>query len=313
MNQLEINCPICNSISKLKKQISKEKIIKNLETYFDCSIDADLDLIDYSIFKCQKCKYTFSYPFVDGSNNFYTWITNRKKYYPTFRWEYGKVSDILLERNYKSIIDVGCGDGMYLNFLKSIKNNLTLYGLDTTKTSIENCHQIGLQNTFCETVENFKLKTNQKFDVVTLFHVLEHISNPISFVEELKGLISQNGIIAISTPYSPMDFEYYWFDILNSPPHHMGFWNERSYRQLAAKLNMNIEVIMDPNVNFKNSLINALNLSVYGTKPAKNNPYILLFSHPIKTLKITYKLLTREKVNNLRAGNVILILLSHKN
>jgi 2-polyprenyl-3-methyl-5-hydroxy-6-metoxy-1,4-benzoquinol methylase len=310
---MNTNCPICQSKSLLKEKIGVDKIKSSLETYFQSKISDDLELLDYSIFECSLCSYSFSFPLIEGSNKFYTWITNQNTYYPLSRWEYGQVLNIINERNLNSLLDVGCGDGVFLDYIKSNSKIENLFGIDTTQSSINDCQIKGLKNTFCCTTDEFINHQHVKFDLVTTFHVLEHISDPINFIGGLKKLIKQDGMIVISTPYSPMDFEYYWFDILNKPPHHMGFWNERSYRKLAEQLNMNITVAMPPNNKILPTLINSLKLLIYGpSNDNKINPFYLILSNPLLCSKMLFKLFFRKKVNDKRASNVIMVMLKNK-
>jgi SAM-dependent methyltransferase len=72
-----------------------------------------------------------------------------------------------------------------------------------------------------------------EFPVVTAFHCLEHVKDPVNFVRELLRVTAPVGKLFLSTPYSPMSFEMEWFDILNHPPHHMTRWTVAAYRRLA--------------------------------------------------------------------------------
>ena len=75
-----------------------------------------------------------------------------------------------------------------------------------------------------------------EFPVVTSFHCLEHVSQPVEFVRELLRATARGGSLFLSTPYSPMSFETEWFDVMNHPPHHMTRWNLAAYRKLAEIL-----------------------------------------------------------------------------
>ncbi len=96
----------------------------------------------------------------------------------------------------KSVLDFGCGEG---TFLKNVKNlckevaGLELqedYRLILEKCNIE-CYQ---------SIESLPEKKN--FDLITMFHVLEHLPNPIEILMELKSKLNENGKIAIEVPHS---------------------------------------------------------------------------------------------------------------
>jgi len=53
-------------------------------------------------------------------------------------------------------------------------------------------------------------QTAKKYDVVFCFEVLEHLQNPLWFLKQVKGLIKDDGIIYLSTPYR---IEYLWSEL----------------------------------------------------------------------------------------------------
>jgi len=44
-------------------------------------------------------------------------------------------------------------------------------------------------------------RCGKKYDVILCFEVLEHLFNPLSFLEQLKCMLNKNGVIYLSTPY----------------------------------------------------------------------------------------------------------------
>ena len=145
------------------------------------------------------------------------------------------------------LLEIGCGDGRFLELVKSLPR-ITSVGLDPTPSSAEMCRSKGLC-VYAETLSEYVQRRPSElkgFDLVTAFHCLEHVSNPIGLMEEMRGMLAPGGRIYISTPYSPMSFEGAWFDPLNHPPHHMTRWNRRAYEHLAARLGLVPRFIMPP-------------------------------------------------------------------
>jgi SAM-dependent methyltransferase len=93
-----------------------------------------------------------------------------------------------------------------------------------------------------------------EFPVVTSFHCLEHVSQPVEFVRELLRATAPGGKLFLSTPYSPMSFESDWFDVLNHPPHHMARWNLAAYRKLAEILGVKMRHFAPRNRVWKQAL-----------------------------------------------------------
>jgi len=63
------------------------------------------------------------------------------------------------------------------------------------------CSRLGLK---IETINwdfNHRCALDEKYDVILCFEVLEHLFNPLLFLESLKELLNENGVIYLSTPY----------------------------------------------------------------------------------------------------------------
>lgn len=95
----------------------------------------------------------------------------------------------------KDILDFGCGWG---GTLKNVKNSKSLNAVELR----ENCFNYILDN-----FKNINIKQNisdfnKKFDVITLFHVLEHIPDQIETLKILKKKLSRKGKIIIEVPHA---------------------------------------------------------------------------------------------------------------
>jgi len=305
-----ISCPICNSSSTKIKNLDSAYIKNKLSIQFNTQIINDLGIINYELMKCNECSFEFAFPQIEGSGSFYDWVTSQPKYYVENRWEYSKVID-LLSKEPKSInlLDVGCGDGQFFDTIIQSKNSkIDFYGLDTTSGSVEICKNKSYK-VFCMDIQKFKSIYNENlFDAVTAYHVLEHIADPKKFLKELASLIKPTGAIYISTPYSPMDFELEWYDVLNHPPHHMGRWNLKSYTKIAEILGLKLEVFMPESEKLLKTAIQSFMFSIYGSK-IKSKIVILnsMICHPLKFFNHLNKQSKRIKIESKRASNVILV------
>ncbi len=91
----------------------------------------------------------------------------------------------------KRILDFGCEFG---GFLKNITNSKKLHGLEINKNCIKFLKKKGIN--VIDNLENNKLK----FDVITMFHVLEHLPNQINILKKLRQNLDNNGKIIIEVP-----------------------------------------------------------------------------------------------------------------
>ena len=95
----------------------------------------------------------------------------------------------------KDLLDFGCGMG---GFLRNVKNAKSINGIELRKECIDyiqnNIKKINISNN----INSF----SKKFDVITLFHVLEHIPYQISTLKLLKSKLKNKGKIIIEVPHA---------------------------------------------------------------------------------------------------------------
>ena len=97
----------------------------------------------------------------------------------------------------KSILDFGCGNGEMLEILKTEFANVMGLEPDIGAKDLATSRGFNVVGAINE------LKAaNLKFDFITLFHVIEHIYEPIDLLIEIKSLLNPGGLIIIETPNS---------------------------------------------------------------------------------------------------------------
>ncbi|WP_051560454.1 class I SAM-dependent methyltransferase [Clostridium beijerinckii] len=91
------------------------------------------------------------------------------------------------------ILEIGCSSGY---FLYDIRNKVkTVYGTEWDENNLRYCKELGIN------VAKNPPDFHKKFDKIFLFHVLEHIKNPISFMKSLKEQMKDdNSMIFIEVP-----------------------------------------------------------------------------------------------------------------
>jgi len=96
----------------------------------------------------------------------------------------------------KSLIDIGCGNGVFLNYLKSKNSHLKLVGVERSKTALSYVTTEKIQ----AGIDDIPL-SDKVFDCVTCLEVLEHLPCDIyeKSLDELARL--SNNYIVISVPY----------------------------------------------------------------------------------------------------------------
>ena len=241
------------------RDLTREFLLAQLAGYFHAPTPREIVETGYSLWRCRETGLEFCDPPLPGNTAFYEWASGFASYYPGFRWEYGEVARIMKAENMVTpdvkVLDVGCGKGDFLHALDCLPPQ-NKFALDLNEPAIRACCGQGF-NAFCGTVESAIAAGFIKpggFPVVTSFHCLEHVSQPVEFVRELLRATTPGGRLFLSTPYSPMSFERDWFDVLNHPPHHLTRWNLAAYRKLAEILGVKMRHFAPRNRPLKQAL-----------------------------------------------------------
>ena len=140
------------------------------------------------------------------------------------------------ETSSKNILDVGAGTGDFLNVCKS--NSWKVSGIEPSLNARKIAYKKGVN--LQENLSEFK---NTNFDVITLWHVLEHVENLSEYILELHSLLADDGRLIIAVPnFKSDDANYYkefWaaFDV----PRHLWHFSQISISKLFSEVHMVVE------------------------------------------------------------------------
>lgn len=136
----------------------------------------------------------------------------------------------------KKILDVGAGTG---DFLATCKQDYwNIFGVEPNKEA-----RVISKSKGVKTVKDISLIEEKNFDVITLWHVLEHVENLLEYIEILKSKLSATGVLIIAVPnYKSFDATYYkefWaaFDV----PRHLWHFSQTAIQKLFSNVSMKIE------------------------------------------------------------------------
>ncbi len=138
----------------------------------------------------------------------------------------------------KKLLDIGCGTGDFLQTAKA--NHWQISGIEPNEKAREIANNKTDDSIF-ETEQLHKFKP-QSFDVITLWHVLEHLPKLEDHISIFKTLLKPNGVLVIAVPnYKSYDANYYknfWaaYDV----PRHLWHFSKTSISKLVAKENMKV-------------------------------------------------------------------------
>jgi len=146
-----------------------------------------------------------------------------------------------------SLLDVGCGNGGFLKIFD--KHKWQLFGLEINKSQAQVAQKLRKVKIFTKTVENFKFTPNY-FDVVTLWHVFEHLENPRKILVKLHRILKNNGYLLIEVPNGNSIYRKIFNDHwqLLMPPEHLFFWTNKSLKLIINNSGFRIIQVSYPGI-----------------------------------------------------------------
>lgn len=138
-----------------------------------------------------------------------------------------------------NLLDIGAGTGDFL--LTAKQNGWNTIGVEPSEKAKGIAIGKGIQ--FSDSTE--ELESNS-FDVITMWHVLEHVPNLEIQIKELKRLVKPNGTIIIAVPnFKSYDANYYgkfWaaFDV----PIHFWHFSKTAIKLLFEKEDIKLEKVL---------------------------------------------------------------------
>jgi 2-polyprenyl-3-methyl-5-hydroxy-6-metoxy-1,4-benzoquinol methylase len=171
--KMELPCSVCEATSFLERRIP-----------------------DAALYRCPSCDHCFSA--LDSIDNFEEYATEyyeeiHKRWFTNPNYSLFKyIESFMREMNLSSVIDVGCGKGDFLKYIKKSHPKLSATGVDLSLPPASD------EIDFVQG-DVFEIDLDQKFDLVVSLATIEHIQDIHHFMRRLKDLSDINGYIIIMT------------------------------------------------------------------------------------------------------------------
>ena len=138
-----------------------------------------------------------------------------------------------------SILDIGAGTGDFLSVVK--ENGWHTIGVEPS----EKAKAIAKKKGVSFVGETSELENNS-FDVISMWHVLEHVPNLDNQIKELKRLLKPNGTLIIAVPnfksFDAKQYGNFWaaYDV----PIHFWHFSKTAIKKLFAKEDMKLVKVL---------------------------------------------------------------------
>lgn len=167
----------------------------------------------WTFVECSKCTHVWLNPRPDISelpliypSNYYSYDYAKKinsiAVWAKKQLDKRKVHRILvkLQNRPNRFLDVGCGDGRFLRAMAALGlSHEDIFGVEIDQHSIEELQKEGF-SVVAGRIEDCDHLPPGEFDLITCFHVIEHVAEPDVLLGKLSGLLRVNGVLAIETP-----------------------------------------------------------------------------------------------------------------
>lgn len=204
----QTNCPIC------------KRELKNLFTTKDYLVSKD----NFDIMECPSCRLGITSPFPEKDiiGSYYEsneYISHSDQTRSLFDGVYKMVRSIMLSKKRRlvesalgrktgKLLDMGCGTGHFLNMMKS--NGWDVAGIDASikaRTFVKNQFGISVNS------QTEWLNSDEKYDIITCWHSLEHVHEPWIYLEKIRMQLNTNGVLIAALPnYESTDADKYGAD-----------------------------------------------------------------------------------------------------
>jgi 2-polyprenyl-3-methyl-5-hydroxy-6-metoxy-1,4-benzoquinol methylase len=191
-NHINLNCSICNK--KKFRKITSSVRDSNSHRTICCTNCGHFQLFPIPTSNDEKIFYDQNKQAKNINVIFNIPVLRERSKFDTQR-RINIVSKLVSKQ--KRILDIGSGYGFFLEGLKNKKYNVS--GIEVSKDR----RKISKKNSNAELFNvNLINETPEigKFDLVVMFHVLEHIADPINFLKKIRQLMNPKAQILIEVP-----------------------------------------------------------------------------------------------------------------
>lgn len=238
-------------------------------------IDHHLSQEPFQLARCPQCGFVFTNPRPLGAHieryyaspNYISHQNGKPGLVPTL---YYWARAVALRSKYRTVarhaigrklLDYGCGTGAFLAYMRTKRYHVT--GMEPSANARAQATQIA----DCQVFASSQDMGDIRFNVITLWHVLEHVRDPQETLLHISGLLDTKGILLIAVPdITSWDAQHYgahWAAL--DVPRHLSHFKPKDIQELADQCNLKL-------VTAHRMWFDALYISMLSEKYLGRNP-----------------------------------------
>ena len=220
----------------------------------------------YRIYHCRHCHTAFSMPRgnasliyeniyrfaekVPGYNRYYRYAAFIKRFKDPLNFLAGSseaywgvkeaISRLPAEIKSPVMLEIGSGLGYFTYSLS--KAGFNIKGIDISETAVNKAKETFGDHYICSGIPEYARDNAGMFDVVIATEVIEHVEDPLEFVDSALLLLRPGGRIILTTPNKSL-FPGYAVWASDLPPVHCWWFSEDSFEYLARKTGTEVSLI----------------------------------------------------------------------
>jgi SAM-dependent methyltransferase len=192
------------------------------------------------LFRCPDCKLGIFLPQIIGTPRFYAEAYNLESTqsetgftYSVQKWDF--LEGLRDLRAGERVLEVGCGPGHFLNLLREV--GCEPIGMESSPIAAAQARARG--HTVHESLQPL-LAGKDRFASIYAFHVIEHVPDPLHFLNDLRRLLQPGGRIGIAVPDQDGPIRLIEPCPQDMPPHHATRWSRYTFERAAQRVELRI-------------------------------------------------------------------------
>lgn len=191
---------------------------------------------DRTIIDCTICGHAHVFPMYSGAELEEYYANVFAESTPSHSW-FEKVQNVLRWKSGGEILDLGCWEGAQLEHF--VKAGWKCTGLELNKKAAAMSRAKGIDVLEIPISEFFQRCKGQTWDVINVAYVLEHIPQPLEFLDRIREHLKPSGILVLEVPneFNPFQLAYlkkegvdpYWIFL----PEHVNYFNKESLERVV--------------------------------------------------------------------------------